>query len=758
MNSYIKSGFSVCLSVSVSLLAHISYAAVPVNTVNDGAIVKGGTYYNSPTGETRFVNTDSGSIWLKTGVNIKGITADNAGNPTNRGGNFHFYAPGSVVRLDGNIDVRGIQNGSGAYLGDGGTVRVDSAYLYQSGNIYANGINGGLVQFNVGSATINPGARIEAKGFGGQGGIIAINASGTVDIGQQAVLDSSGKVAGTIDGNLINIEGGAVQVQGYLAANGVESSGGTIRIVATGQSDLNQTQDALSHGVSNGVFTQVEANGINSQISALKTAHDGDIVLASGNDALSQANLYANGASGGVASGNDPVDNSSRTGDGGTVLLSAANNIENGGWVMASGGSNASGHGGNGGTLSLNAASRINNTGRLVTDGGSGVQGGQAGLIAFGYKDGLHSDGVIRAIGGNGQTISGDGGLVVFASAQNPTGSGIVTTFGGFTGERGGLGTILAADPLTVSNPLIGIWARTQPYEVLTHAENMLFLNRTGANPVATGDSFDSWLAQSRVRSVFDPTGSGSARDALIAKLDTDTSFLKPYYIRNLVLGSTNSAPLTLSNTISGENSKSASFVASLDPLYSMSLNTNGHISSKGPIVLNGKINEDDFSDVGSRISILAQSLETPDSWNIVSNNSTQVAVKGAITGNGGFVTNKSLIVKAGSDIDLGSNSALVTQGQTGGTIQSFAGRYFRILGGTMTTSQLPGNVVIFKAGNSIASDSDPNKITNRIYAKTNDFKYGGYVSLEAPTVNYLAPIDVSGTVQDGQVVIKETL
>lgn len=550
-----------------------SVASLPINSVNNGAIAKGGTYFNTANGKTTFTNTSGGGIWLKGGSNIRGVEVDATGNLTNNGGTVHFYAPGSVVRLDGNIDIRAVRDGNGNFKGNGGNLFVDSSYLYQNGSIYANGINGGLVQFNVGAATFGGTSRIEAKGFGGQGGVISINASGPVDVGRQTVFDSSGKVIGTLDTNLINIEGGLVNVAGNLYANGVESRGGTIRIVATGQSNLSDTAQALTNAVTAGTFTASEKNTIEAGLSSLKNAHDGDIVIAAGNSADPRPNVWANGFSGkpkppGSNSGNDPSDPTERAGDGGTVILTAQRDIQNDGWVQANGGqgspSNADPafdfgrftNGGHGGTVSLNAGANIVNIGRITADGGAGgysidlargLNGGSGGLIAASYRNQILNNGTISVQGGRGASFNdeqplggagGNGGLALFAGASNLAGTGTVVAFGGHGGSVGGpngrLGTIVAPDPATSTNTLIGIWRKTQPVELLTHAENLLLLTKDGGSAPVSENLFARML-QAHIRSVEDPTGSlGQARAEVISK-NTETS---PYVFRNLILGS----------------------------------------------------------------------------------------------------------------------------------------------------------------------------------------------------------------------------
>lgn len=766
MGNFARNQVLLALTVSFSAVSLPTDAAGPVNTVNDGAVVQSGTYFNNPGLSTTFTNRSGGGIVLPKGGNIRGVEVDSNGSPTLNGGSFHFYAPGAVVRLDGNIDVRALRDGSGAYLGNGGRVYVDSAYLFQSGNIYANGINGGLVQFNVGSMTMNPNARIEAKGFGGKGGTIAINGSGAVDIASLAVLDSSGQVAGTINGNLINIEGGLVNVAGNLQANGVESRGGTIRILASGQTDLSQTQQALAKAETANIFTSGETTAINNRFGDLKTTQEGTIALTE------QSTISANGGSGllAVKGSNDISDGSIRAGDGGTVILSAAHNIDNKGWVTANGGNLPNGNGGNGGLVYLSAGSSINNTGRLVSDGASALNGGDAGLITFGYKDGLHSDGVIRAIGGNGQNVSGNGGLVVFGSGVNPTGDGVVVTYGGFTGQRGALGTVVASDPLTVSNPLIGIWQRTRPNEVLTHAENLIFLNSALPNSTITDGSLSNWLANSRVRSIFDPAGEGRGVNDLLAKLGitrgNSPDFMnRPYFDFNLAVNSSDLSNLSLSNHFSLQDGGGTSHNASLDSFYTATLNTNGALSIADRIELGNRNTAGAPYSLAGRFSSIGDSFSQLNDGSLLTlagnpdGGTIHIAVNDSIVKSSSVVSfgnGASLIFKAGDNIINNLGGSLGAQGgNIGGMMQLFAAQDIQNLGSINLGAPIRAGIVTAKADGQIVSSADPVQPNNRINALGD---YGGFVKLEASTVNHPAPINVSGSVQDGQVVIQETL
>jgi len=207
---------SLALSIGITALSPntlIAFADTPVNQTIDTTEVNSGTYYNTDGGKTTFNATGSGLYvapsTIVTGLEVEGVkNADNVHTltPTGNGGWLLFNAPGQVVRIDGQISVDALKNGNGAYIGNGGRVSVNSAYLYQNGQIYANGLKGGHVELNVGSMTMGPAGRIYAKSYGNDGGQVTITATGAVDIERGAVIDASGKMIGRYDPGLITIK------------------------------------------------------------------------------------------------------------------------------------------------------------------------------------------------------------------------------------------------------------------------------------------------------------------------------------------------------------------------------------------------------------------------------------------------------------------------------------------------------------------------------------------------------------------------
>lgn len=499
------SHFNVFLTMAVGITAlsfpMMAYAAPgDLNSINSGQNVAGGTYFNTAGSRTTFINPNGG-LWLQSGTLVRGLESNANRTPNGNGGTLYFRAPGNVVRLDGNIDVSAVRNGA-LYTGNGGKVFVDSGYLFQSGNVFANGSNGGLVQFNVGGMTLGPNAQITAQGFGGNGGSVNITAPGTVDLQTGSIVDTSGRVAGTIDTNVINIEGSVVNNQGIIRANGAfgqdlkpnngdstvmannpqlannpapppisagngtndtatmqnvlfqvpanaDFRGGVIRLVAAGQN--NSTTEVINAAAS--PLSSGEKSALNNRNSALVQSNNGDV--------FNRGALVADGTLGK---------------NGGTIIVAAARNVINSSTIRALGGSgidgvfspNGSGSsGGNGGTIVITAMNAISNNANIQANGGQGARannasattgtganatataggtagsGGQGGVLAFSYGAGMNNTGALQANGG----LGGNGGHsnsfdTEGATAENPNPVARATSNAG-TGGAGGIGGLI---------------------------------------------------------------------------------------------------------------------------------------------------------------------------------------------------------------------------------------------------------------------------------------------------------------------------
>ncbi|MBY0449904.1 MAG: hypothetical protein K2X01_04690 [Cyanobacteria bacterium] len=355
-----------------------------INQTYNGQIINPGSYYNTSNGSTTFVNTSGGGLWLQGGT-VHGYQVGSNNQVNGNGGNINIYAPGSVVRLDGNINVSGILRGGN--LGSGGNLNITSAYLYQNGQIYADGSRGGLVQVNVDNLSMGTQALISAKGLGGSssdnlngaGGAVRINANGVVDIASRALIVTDGRVVGNYDTNVIAIEGALIRNAGTLSANGVvidgaASQGGTIRLVANGVTG--QTAAGLDSVIANANIrnnTPADTDFNNAVLSARTLLNS-----PSGN-LSNTGSISANGASNNSAT---PITAQGNAGDGGNILLSAAGNLSNSGSITANGGNGGNSpliiNGGNGGTIAATASGNIQNTGTVQANGGNGSVGNTA--------------------------------------------------------------------------------------------------------------------------------------------------------------------------------------------------------------------------------------------------------------------------------------------------------------------------------------------------------------------------------------------
>jgi hypothetical protein len=428
--------FTVAASLLISSSPLAFAGPGDTNSINDGQIIKGGNYYNTVGDKTTFQNSGGNGIYVPGGSTVIGKEVNGVGGLTGNGGNILINAPSQVVRLDGNMDVSAGKNG-GFYVGNGGNVQINSAFLFQNGQITANGINGGNASFNVGAVTVGASGKINANGFvdqngnGGAGGTVKINSPGTVDINRGAVIDVSGKTIGNYDTNLINIKGGLVNMDGVLNANGVGSAGGTVKIAAVGATPaidynallkasdfisktereaLNGKDSFFRHGTNNGSFSQ-----------------DGNIVIGN------YGKISANGASGvdqTRVDGSCCYTQPSKGYDGGNVFLEACKNIIQYGTITA--------NGGNAGRFTVTDNGMPNPKPRDIF-GENGLNGGNGGNVVFAYHGAL-----ITRAGSLTQVKGGDA-----ANGQNatPMGGGFTAT-GGKGGDGGNGGNIIVKGPL----------------------------------------------------------------------------------------------------------------------------------------------------------------------------------------------------------------------------------------------------------------------------------------------------------------------
>ena len=504
----------VALALSLSLSSAALAAPGDTNSTNNGRDIAGGTYYNTGDNKTTFINNrGADGLNLAPGQTVRGLEVNGANVPTGNGGTLHFYAPGSMVRLDGNVDVSGIVNGSGAYTGNGGRVFVDSAFLFQNGTIFANGFNGGSVQFNVGSAMFGPASRVEARGFGGLAGTISVNGIGTVDLQNGAIFDASGRSINTqrlSDNVNVNIVGSLVNNEGIIRANAINvgqdghiallqsnpglaaaeaaevvrsvgsvpgvpvesaQNGGVIRLVSTGQTRTDCVNCAADKAQAEGIVTQLEADTIKTRNDLLIANSEGNVV----NTGTVQAN-------GGDNTNTDPGQGLTG-GNGGKIIVSAANDVINTGLIEAKGGrgadyfsvanaTQAPGDGGNGGTIALSSQNNIINGANGVVDASGGRGGDSADADGNGFSisqdvfepsdqprpDVLPTPPQFLPLSANAETdveggvragSGGNGGVVALSYGNTAVNNGNILAEGGV----GGTGLAVNVDGLAVAGP-----------------------------------------------------------------------------------------------------------------------------------------------------------------------------------------------------------------------------------------------------------------------------------------------------------------
>jgi hypothetical protein len=800
--------------VGTTVITNSAIAAPPVDSTQDGPVVNGGTYYNTFLGKTTFTNSNGGGLWLKAGTNIRGLEVGDNGQLTNNGGTLHFYAPNNVVRLDGNINVSGLVNGTGTYLGNGGKVFVDSGYLFQNGNIYANGVNGGLVQANVAGMTVGSGAHIDAKGFGGNGGAVLFASSGPVDIRRNAVINTSGKVAGMVDTNVIAITGSLVNQEGVLNANGASqgggSRGGTIQLTATGQSDLMSMKNALTAATgtpgSHAISPQERAFLLQRNVGLINN-FDGDVRVGRTNNGSTPV-VTANGTGGAADPMNDQTTGSHipRAGDGGTIVISAVRDIVHEGQMQANGAMGQSATvpvaGGYGGTVTWLARRNINNSGSVQMDGGNGgngqqahfAAGGNGGLAAISYGNVMQNSGLVSVNGGRGggQSSSldgagGNGGLMVFSGNQNPVGNGFLLANGGLRGNLsnplsgGSPGTIVVPDPLTIQStqhavqvgfingvPVIKpVSETTQANELLTHAENLIFLAR-GTGSQAPLNVFDR-LPLATLRSVADPTGTlGLASQEITIKARPDVT-MDQYVYRNWLIGSIGAnTPLDLTPPTTGISFAPMSHLTDLSSMNLVSVLNKGDISVGNNASSNFWMMGNIGILSGRRLHLMAEGnvTNTTDLGVIndgSSGGSLVLAATGSIqVGKGVYGTlfapgaghAGTMILKAKQDIAIGGREIFdgivnSTGGLIGGASLFQAGRNFTFGNSSISTAgDVQGGWLNVRAGNNLLNNQ------GNIVASGSG-GVGGFIALHADNSLLNArSIAASGRTQGGTIML----
>jgi hypothetical protein len=423
----------MALSIMITVSSVALSAPGEINSVNDGREIQGGVYFNRAGSKTVFRNSGDGGLWLPSTRSIRGVETKASGVPTGNGGTLHFRAPKSVIRLDGSVDVSALQDGA-LFTGKGGKVTVYAAYLYQNGQIIANGKHGGSVNYNVIGATFGPQARVFAMGNPGNGGKISIKGTGVVDLQRGSIMDTRGRVLGGYSTNVISVKSGMVNSEGLLQAVGAVAgqNGGRVQLVSYGKTDIVKSKAVINSvntapGISP-LLTAEETNAIFAQLDYLQGRHDGHIHHL--------GTIRVNGADG-LLKG--------KAANGGQILVkSAAGHFHNHGLLQANGGYGTdTGTGGRGGTITVNSPFHILNEERsmMQANGGNGLTGGKGGIILLNAKDNVVNFAEIHADGGIGQQ-GGKGGKVTLHANRLLNMTGPVTANGGTGDSPGAYGTV----------------------------------------------------------------------------------------------------------------------------------------------------------------------------------------------------------------------------------------------------------------------------------------------------------------------------
>jgi hypothetical protein len=389
-----------------------------VNSVNNGPNVAGGTYYNTPGNNTTFTNTSGTGLYVKAGDTVTGREVDPITKvETGNGGWINFNAPGQVVRLDGNIDVSAVMK-NGTFAGDGGRFTVTAGALEQNGNVFANGRNGGLIQMNVTSMTMGPGAFIQARGVDGAGGVVSINAQNGVNIPVGAVIDTSGAVIGTYNTNVIQVKGGIVNLDGVMQANGLNpgQNGGKVEVFATDSVKIGPNGKILANGADGftGYNPTNGGNGGEVHVSATNTVDNDGLIAANGGNGGTNPAIESGPVSDAVDANGNPQLN-----DDGSPFKQQASFGQDGG------------HGGNGGNVYVSFQKDMTNNGAIEVKGGNGGDGQQA------VSDSpINGPAEHIAFGGNGGN-GGIGGYVEFHGNPSQLVLSHVNVDGGHGGQGG---------------------------------------------------------------------------------------------------------------------------------------------------------------------------------------------------------------------------------------------------------------------------------------------------------------------------------
>ncbi len=264
--------------------------------------------------------TSSGTL-TSTGTIMGALTTDRTSQTTLSGAVGGAISNGGQMGTSGDLVAGALTNAGDLTLGAGHVVTVGEAPTRNNGNLYLHGTlastlnNGGRATLTFGGGRVTGAvvSRGEISGSGSIGGILRNHEDGTVDVGANDTLTVTGlttnmgamSVAGTFNGDVHNVDPGALRLNGGSIEGGVSNQGlltgsGTIRNLLDngmeGRVEVGQGQRlALMAGASNAGAIVLQGGRIDGGIQSSGTI--------SGSGALGSALLNLQGGEVSVAQG-----------------------------------------------------------------------------------------------------------------------------------------------------------------------------------------------------------------------------------------------------------------------------------------------------------------------------------------------------------------------------------------------------------------------------------------------------------------------
>ncbi|NML42775.1 filamentous hemagglutinin N-terminal domain-containing protein [Ramlibacter sp. G-1-2-2] len=397
-------------------------------TSTSGAVALGYTDVEGGYGSSLAAGGGGGSIVLDAGTTVSATDSwyanGGSGQDANggQGGSIQATAGGDA-NLRYLYASGGYSSNSTAALtsgGVGGNITINST----TGNIAFGTSAGSLSVY--GGATAGGGAGY-GNANGGQGGIIALTATGT----------PGGQVLST----------DALQADGGYSDSGIAGGGGSVTV--HGRTDMMLTSVSVRGGsagpAGGGLGGTIDINTPSGSVTANQLSADGQAgggtisVLSGGNITLGGASVSGDNYSSSLGSAGG--------GAGGAITLLAQNtaagfgNITVTGTLDASGGMGENGgNGGNGGSVTVQADKSVHLAWVNVPGGGASVApgaGGAAGSVLLASATaGVTVDGQIWAPGGSGDT-GGKGGTVTIQAPGDISVGGAYSGYFGIVADGG---------------------------------------------------------------------------------------------------------------------------------------------------------------------------------------------------------------------------------------------------------------------------------------------------------------------------------